>query len=121
MTIPAGTRAFRRERGEDGVLVLTLDVPGEKLNTLGKGMISELEEIFAVIEADPAIKAVVLISGKPDNFMAGADIKDFTAIRSAMEAETMSREGQRLLDRLEGLKVPVVIAIHGACVGGGLE
>jgi len=120
-TIPAGTRAFRRERGEDGVLVLTLDVPGEKLNTLAKGMISELDEIFAVIEADAAVQAVVIISGKPDNFMAGADIKDFTAIRSALEGETLSRSGQAVLDRLQAVRVPVVAAIHGTCLGGGLE
>jgi 3-hydroxyacyl-CoA dehydrogenase/enoyl-CoA hydratase/3-hydroxybutyryl-CoA epimerase len=121
MTIPAGSRAFRRERGEDGVLVLTLDVPGEKLNTLGKGMIGELEEVFAVMEADPSVKAAVLISGKPDNFMAGADIKDFTAIRSALEGETLSRSGQAILDRLAAVRVPVVAAIHGVCLGGGLE
>ncbi len=120
-TVPAGTRAFRREQGDDGVLVLTLDVPGEKVNTLGKGLIAELEEIFAVVEADLGIKAMVIASGKPDSFMAGADIKDFTAIRSALQGETLSRTGQAILDRLEALRVPVVVAIHGACLGGGLE
>jgi 3-hydroxyacyl-CoA dehydrogenase/enoyl-CoA hydratase/3-hydroxybutyryl-CoA epimerase len=120
-TLPAGTRAFRRERGDDGVLILTLDVPGEKVNTLGKGLIAELDEIFAVVEADRGIKAMVIVSGKPDNFMAGADIKAFTAIRSALEGETLSRTGQAILDRLETVRVPVVVAIHGACLGGGLE
>jgi 3-hydroxyacyl-CoA dehydrogenase/enoyl-CoA hydratase/3-hydroxybutyryl-CoA epimerase len=120
-TVPAGGRAFRRERGEDGVLVLTLDVPGEKLNTLGKGMMAEFDEIFALIEADSGLKAVVITSGKPDNFMAGADIKDFTAILSSREGETLSRSGHAVLDRLEGARVPVVAAIHGTCLGGGLE
>ncbi len=73
------------------------------------------------IEAEPGVTAVVLRSGKPDNFIAGADIKDFTAIRSALEGETLSRSGQAILDRLAALRVPVVAAIHGACLGGGLE
>src|SRR4029453_13432519 len=57
----------------------------------------------------------------PDNFIAGADIKDFTTIRSSLEGETLSRPGQSVLDRLEALKVPVVAAIHGSCMGGGME
>ncbi len=120
-TVPAGGRAFRRESGDDGVLVLTLDVPGEKVNTLGKALLAEFEEIFALVEADQSIRAVVLRSGKPDNFIAGADIKDFTAIQSALEGETLSRSGQAMLDRLASLRVPVVAAIHGSCLGGGLE
>jgi 3-hydroxyacyl-CoA dehydrogenase/enoyl-CoA hydratase/3-hydroxybutyryl-CoA epimerase len=121
LTIPVGGRAFRRERGEDGVLVLTLDVPGERVNTLSKALLAEFEEIFALLEADQGIKAVVLRSGKPDNFIAGADIKDFTAIQSALEGETLSRSGQAMLDRLEAVRAPVVAAIHGSCLGGGLE
>ena len=63
----------------------------------------------------------MLRSAKPDNFIAGADIKDFLAIKSALEGETLSRSGQALLDRLEALPIPVVAAIHGSCLGGGLE
>ncbi|PYQ23000.1 MAG: fatty acid oxidation complex subunit alpha FadJ, partial [Acidobacteria bacterium] len=51
----------------------------------------------------------------------GADIKDFTTIRSALEGETLSREAQGVLGRLEAVRVPVVAAIHGSCLGGGLE
>ena len=120
-TIPSGGRAFRRQRGDDGVLVLTLDVPGEKVNTLGKALLAELEEVLALVDADQSSRAVVLQSGKPDNFIGGADIKDFTAIQSALEGETLSRSGQAMLDRLEAARVPVVAAIHGSCLGGGLE
>jgi 3-hydroxyacyl-CoA dehydrogenase/enoyl-CoA hydratase/3-hydroxybutyryl-CoA epimerase len=120
-TVPLGSRALRRERGEDGVLVLTLDVPGERVNTLGRGLLAEFEEVFALLESDRGYKAVVLQSAKPDNFIAGADIKDFTRIQSALEGETLSRTGQAMLDRLAGLRVPVVAAIHGSCLGGGLE
>ena len=115
------TKAFARELGADGILVLTLDVPGEKVNTLGKAMLEELQILVAEMETSPDVKGVVLRSGKPDNFIAGADIKDFTRIRSAEEGEALSRQGQALLDRLAALRVPVVAAIGGGCLGGGLE
>jgi 3-hydroxyacyl-CoA dehydrogenase/enoyl-CoA hydratase/3-hydroxybutyryl-CoA epimerase len=96
-------------------------VPGEKVNTLGKGMMQELLTLLGEIETRSEVRAIVLRSAKPDNFIAGADIKDFTTIRSSLEGETLSRQGQSVLDRLEALKVPVVAAIHGSCMGGGLE
>jgi len=117
----SGASAFRRERDAKGVLVLTLDLPGEKLNTLGKGLIAEFEEILDEIGRDDAVRAVVVRSGKPDSFVAGADIKDFTRIRSAEEGEALSRAAHAVFDRVEGCRVPVVAAIHGTCLGGGTE
>jgi 3-hydroxyacyl-CoA dehydrogenase/enoyl-CoA hydratase/3-hydroxybutyryl-CoA epimerase len=67
------------------------------------------------------IKGVVLISGKSDGFVAGADIDQFPTLKSAQDAERISKMGQYLLNRLEKLRAPVVAAIHGACLGGGLE
>jgi len=113
--------AFTRDKGGDGVLVLTLDVPGEKVNTLGKGMIAGFEALLDEVEKDPSVRAVVVRSGKPDSFIAGADIKDFTRIRSAEEGEALSRAAHAIFDRIEGCRVPVVAAIHGACLGGGTE
>ena len=109
------------ERGADGIVVITLDAPGEKVNTLGKGLMEGFQRLAADVESDPGVKGIVIRSGKPDNFVAGADIKDFLTIHSALEGETLSRTGHALLDRLEGLAVPVVVAIHGSCLGGGLE
>jgi 3-hydroxyacyl-CoA dehydrogenase/enoyl-CoA hydratase/3-hydroxybutyryl-CoA epimerase len=106
---------------DGGVLILSFDVPGERVNTLGREMIQEFQAILAAIEHGSDVKGVVLRSGKPDNFIAGADIKDFVKIKSALEGETMSRMGQAILDRIENLPVPVVAAIHGSCLGGGLE
>jgi 3-hydroxyacyl-CoA dehydrogenase / enoyl-CoA hydratase / 3-hydroxybutyryl-CoA epimerase len=120
LTAPPAT-AFSRELGGDGVLVLTLDVPGEKVNMLGRGMMEELQALLSELESRTDVAAVVLRSGKPDNFIAGADIKDFLQIRSALEGETLSRGGQAILQRLADLRVPVVAAIHGSCLGGGLE
>jgi 3-hydroxyacyl-CoA dehydrogenase/enoyl-CoA hydratase/3-hydroxybutyryl-CoA epimerase len=115
------TSAFTREQGGDGVLVLTLDVPGEKVNTLSKRLIAGFEALLGAIEKDAAVRAVVVRSGKPDNFIAGADIKDFTSIRSAEEGEALSRTGHAIFDRIEAARVPFVAAIHGTCLGGGTE
>ena len=114
-------KAFKKERDADGIVVLTLDVPGAKVNTLGKGVFEEFQWLLTEAESDRSIKGIVFTSGKPDNFIAGADINEFLTIRSALEGETMSRAGHAFLDRLEALPVPVVAAIHGSCMGGGTE
>jgi 3-hydroxyacyl-CoA dehydrogenase/enoyl-CoA hydratase/3-hydroxybutyryl-CoA epimerase len=103
------------------MLVVTIDRPGEPVNTLGPELIAEFEAVFQLVNEDSLIKAMVLASGKPDGFIAGADIEQFTTLRTAADAERLSRGGQELLARLESLRVPVVAAIHGACLGGGLE
>ena len=106
---------------DGNVAVLSLDVPGAPVNTLGLGLAEELRAIFDELERDRSIEAAVLISGKPDNFIAGADIEQFLEFKTAEEAEQASYTGQKLLSRLERLRVPVVVAIHGACLGAGLE
>ncbi len=113
--------SFREEKGEDGILILTFDLPGEKVNTLGRAMMEEFRALLTGLQDRTDVRAVVLRSGKPDNFIVGADIKAFTAIRSALEGEALSRDGQALLTQLAGLNIPVVAAIHGPCLGGGLE
>ena len=113
--------AFACERGADGVLVMTLDVPGEKVNTLGRERIAEFERLLDGVERDAALRAVVIRSGKADNFIAGADISDFTRIRSAEEGEALSRAAHAILGRIEACRVPVVAAIHGSCLGIGTE
>ena len=105
----------------DDILVVTMDRPGAPLNTLSPSLIGEFEGMLLRVNEDTLIKAVVLISGKPDSFIAGADIEQFLEIVTAAEAERTSRMGQDLLDRLEKLRAPVVAGIHGACLGGGLE
>jgi 3-hydroxyacyl-CoA dehydrogenase/enoyl-CoA hydratase/3-hydroxybutyryl-CoA epimerase len=103
------------------VLVVTIDRVGEPVNTLSPALVGEFEGVFVRVDKDVLIKGVVLISGKADTFIAGADIEQFSRIRTADEARAVSRLGQELLNRMETLRVPVVAAIHGACLGGGLE
>ena len=105
---------------QDGIAVVTFDAPGP-VNALNSRLADEFDAIFARLDADDGIRAAVLASGKPDTWIAGADIEELASITSAADAEALSRSGQRMLDRLAALRTPVVAAIHGACLGGGLE
>ena len=106
---------------EDGVGIVVFDLPDAPLNIISRSVKNEFIALFQRLESDESIKAAVLISGKPDSFIAGADIEEFLEWKTAAQAESASREGHALLDRLESLRTPVVAAIHGACLGGGLE
>ena len=112
--------ALRLEH-DDGVAIVTIDLPGEPVNKITAGLRTEFAELFGRIESDTTVKGIVLMTGKPDTWIAGADIDEFLAMNGATDAESLSRGGQALLARLESLRVPVVAAIHGACLGGGLE
>jgi 3-hydroxyacyl-CoA dehydrogenase/enoyl-CoA hydratase/3-hydroxybutyryl-CoA epimerase len=115
------TNTFSFELDSQGIGVVRIDKPGEKLNTLSISLINEVEELLNRINREPGLKAVVLISGKPDNFIAGADINDFLKFTTAEDATTMSRHGQEFVSRLAAAKAPIVAAINGPCLGGGLE
>ena len=104
----------------DGIAVLTFDVPGQKQNTLSERTAKALAEAFARVENEADIVGAVLISGKPD-FIAGADVAMLQACTTADQVEALSRDMQAQLLRIEQSKKPVVAAIDGACLGGGLE
>jgi 3-hydroxyacyl-CoA dehydrogenase / enoyl-CoA hydratase / 3-hydroxybutyryl-CoA epimerase len=106
---------------EDGIALVTIDLPDEPVNKVTASLRAEFGQLFGRIETDPTLRGVVLLSGKPDTWIAGADIDEFLTIVSAADAESLSRGGQALLARLETLRIPVVAAIHGACLGAGLE
>ena len=114
--VPAFTTEIER-----GIAVLRFDLPEEPVNKLSAAVKAEFEQAFAECRNDSGIRAVVIISGKPDTFIAGADIEEFTRLSTQAEAETLSREGQEMINRVDTFPKPVVAAIHGACLGGGLE
>jgi 3-hydroxyacyl-CoA dehydrogenase / enoyl-CoA hydratase / 3-hydroxybutyryl-CoA epimerase len=116
----AAAKSFRVDV-HDGVATALLDVPGEPVNTLSREVGAELTEVLRALQADPAVRAVVVASGKREGFVAGAKIDMIQAVQSAAEAEALSRAAQRGFDELERSAKPVVAAIHGACLGGGLE
>ncbi len=105
----------------DGVAVITFDLPNEPVNKLGRGVKDEFVALVTRLERDTSVYSAVLISGKPEIWIAGADIEEFLELRTSTDAERLSRDGQMLLDSIERLRVPLVAAIHGACLGGGLE
>jgi len=104
-----------------GVLIVTLDQPGDAVNKVDRALGSELERVLLQVDSDRTVYAVVITSGKPDIFIAGADIEQFLQFKVEQDAENASRFGQRLLNLIARSRVPVVAAIHGACLGGGLE
>ena len=115
------TQSLTTHRRDDGVLVVSLFVPGEKLNVLSLGLLEEFETLLRDVEKDAALKGVVIVSGKAEGFIAGADIKQFVGVATAQEAETMAGHGHDLLNRIETSRAPFVAAIHGVCLGGGTE
>jgi 3-hydroxyacyl-CoA dehydrogenase/enoyl-CoA hydratase/3-hydroxybutyryl-CoA epimerase len=105
----------------NGVAIITIDLPGEPVNKFNRAVKDEFVALFDRLERDLNVRAAVLISGKKDSFIAGADIEEFLEIKTAAEAERLSHEGQLLLDSIHEQRTPLVMAIHGACMGGALE
>lgn len=105
----------------DGIALITIDLPGEAVNKITAGVRKDFTELIGTVTRDRAVRAVVLQSGKSGTFLAGADLDELVSLSTAAEAERLSRAGHALLDALATLRVPVVAAIHGACLGGGLE
>jgi 3-hydroxyacyl-CoA dehydrogenase/enoyl-CoA hydratase/3-hydroxybutyryl-CoA epimerase len=105
----------------DGVAVITYDVPGEPVNTLQASFAQEFEELLGRLESEIDVKAAVIVSAKADTWVAGADIGMLKDVKTAGDAEKLSRMAQQGFKKLEGMRKPVVAAIHGAALGGGCE
>ena len=112
--------AFNVEK-RGGVAIITFDMPGEAINKFSADVKEELLQLFENLREDPSVAALAFLSGKPDVFIAGADIEELAALRSKEEARQLSREGQEMVGRVASSPKPVVMGIHGACLGGGLE
>jgi len=112
---------FELIQQDNGLAHLIMDVKADSMNTLKAEFSDEISEILNQIKSDNSIKGIILISGKKDSFVAGADVNMLAACQTAEEATALSRQGQRIFDQLANLSIPVVAAIHGPCLGGGLE
>lgn len=104
----------------DRVLTLWFDRQGESVNSLSREVLDELSGIIERIQIDPP-RAVILRSAKPAGFIAGADIREFATFAERGETIDAIKRGHRVFARLAALKMPTVAAIHGHCMGGGLE
>jgi len=106
-----------RKSEEDGVEILVLNHP--PVNALSTGLLSELDRRVAEVDADPKARAVVL-TGAGQYFSAGADVKEMATLDLSTAPE-VARKGLAVYGRLAGLRVPVIAAINGLALGGGLE
>lgn len=115
----AGTN-WRIERTEKGIAWLIFDKAEASTNVLSGNVMAELDERLRELAQDPP-RGLVVKSAKKSGFIAGADIKEFTGLKSPEQAFELIRSGQQVLDRLDHLPFPTVAAVHGFALGGGLE
>ncbi len=109
------------EKDRDGSAFLKIDVPGQAHNVITRRVLADLDAAFDAVAAEAGLPLLVVRSGKPAGFLAGADLHGFLDIADAAAAEALSAQGQRLFDKLAALPMPTLAAIHGPCLGGGLE
>jgi len=119
-TKPTSAEALRVDVREEGVAVVVLNHPTKPVNTLSPDLVVEFRDRVDPLLDDPEIRALVVASAKKDTFIAGADLEVLTEI-SADEISRLSTDGNALLSRIAGADKPVVAAVHGAALGGGLE
>uniref|UniRef100_A0A670HWL7 enoyl-CoA hydratase n=1 Tax=Podarcis muralis TaxID=64176 RepID=A0A670HWL7_PODMU len=103
------------------VAVVRFNSPNSKVNTLSRQLQDDFSAVMNEIWANEAVSSAVLISSKPGCFIAGADINMIEACQSSQEITLLSQEGQKMLEKLEKSPKPIVAAISGSCLGGGLE
>jgi 3-hydroxyacyl-CoA dehydrogenase/enoyl-CoA hydratase/3-hydroxybutyryl-CoA epimerase/enoyl-CoA isomerase len=114
--------ALRLELLDGNIALLTIDQPGSRANTLGQAMLAELEAMAAQLQKRRDLRGLVLRSGKPGMFIAGADLRELgSAPQDPEAARKLVKRGLDLIAAIEALPCPTVAAIEGACMGGGLE
>ncbi len=118
----SAVKSFQLTIDDDNIAWLAIDVVGETMNVLKESLIEDIKSLLDDFESNAAgLKGLVIHSGKTGSFIAGADVNMLDACRSAEQAERLAEQGQEVFNRLSALKFPVVSAIHGVCLGGGLE
>ena len=108
----------------EGIAWATFDRQGESMNSLGRRSTEELGEIVKAVEElamRGEVKGLVLMSGKESSFIAGADIREFKDFDTEAKIAEVVKQTLELINRIDRLPLTVVAAIHGYCLGGGLE
>ncbi|VDM93411.1 unnamed protein product [Onchocerca ochengi] len=106
---------------KNNIAIMKIGLPNAKENILNETVANDLRYYMERIGADASIKGVVIISGKPNTFIAGADIGMLSKCKNSADGRKISSDGQRDFLRIESSEKPVVAAIMGTCMGGGLE
>src|SRR5437016_10955008 len=112
---------IRREIGDDHVCLLVFDRPESGANIFDAATLEELNEHLDSVENDGSLRGLIIASAKKSIFVAGADLKTLLQQAESGEMRAFIAHGQQVLNRLAGLKIPTVAAIHGASAGGGYE
>ena len=120
MTASTTSPAFTLAIDADGIGLVTIDMPGRAMNVLNETLTAPFAELVTRLETDAALKGLVITSGK-STFIVGADIDQLTQITSAEEAYQLCEALKGMLRRMEKCGKPVVAALNGTALGGGLE
>ena len=104
----------------DDIAVITMDIVGEKQNTLRSEFAYEFNQVLDEIESQ-SLNGIIITSGKKNSFIVGADINMLSRLNTKEQVLEISKAGYAIFDRLEKFAIPIVAEIHGTCMGGGLE
>lgn len=106
-----------------GVVLVTLDLPDSKMNLLGESVMRELNDVLDQVAGDSSVKGLIIVSGKEDNFVAGANVNEIMALQDqpSIKAYEAAKLGKGILAKIEALPFNTVAAINGLCLGGGTE
>lgn len=108
---------FTLVKQENGIAHLVMNVVGDAMNTLKAEFTEQIVNILADIKADNSIKGIVLMSGKKNSFVAGADVSMIANCKTVADATALSRQGHSIFSQIESLPIPIVAAINDACLG----
>ena len=115
------TQTLRLEIDAHQIAQIWIDDPQDSVNTLKKELAEEFNLLLEQLEQNTQLKGLVFISGKADNFLAGANLEMLQAVKSAADGTALSTLSQNIQNRIANLPFKTMAAIHGACLGGGLE
>ena len=112
---------FSIEREVGNVAVVVFNRTDIEMNIFSEIVLRELNDTVEELSKDPNTEGVVFISGKPDQFVVGADITDISALKTAEDGAGGARAMQHIFQKISKMGKPTVAAINGPCLGGGLE
>lgn len=118
--LSAGNSGLRLERDGE-IAILWIDQPERSVAVLDDAFLRAIPDVLDELDADDSVKGAVLVNAKPGSFLAGADISSFLTYESPEEVVAAIEEGNALLERIERWRKPLVVAVDGACLGGGTE